>query len=170
MKPKKAILITIALLLVGSFGWLITRGNVIWRVHQNYPTATVAFAPVNSPDLAWGDFIRIFGIRFRSGSESISIRISDTTVDLNDFRGMSISYLTLTRCRVADIRAVLSEGHPDVAFDDCDLSAVPPDQLRFLGTIESQPTIRTVGNFFLRDGFPRSYPGVTPLHRYSLFP
>ena len=85
MKPKKAILIAVALLPVVSFCWLITRGNVVWRVHHRYPTARVAFTPVNSPDPAWGDLVRLLGIRFYSGGESISIQLSDQTVDLETF-------------------------------------------------------------------------------------
>ena len=82
---------------------------------------------------------------------------------------MTISYLTLTRCRLSDIRPVLSEYHPDVTFNHCDLSAVPLDQLRFLSSTDD-PNVFTVSNFFLREGFPRSYPGITGLHDYSLFP
>ena len=170
MKPKKAILLAVAVLFVASFLLLITRGNVIWRVHHYFPTATVRYSPVNSPDASWGDLVRLLGIRFYSGGESISIDISDQTVDFTHFRAMTISYMQLTRCRVSDIRLLLSEYHPYVTFEDCDLSSVPADQLKFLGTTSGHPNVFTVGNFFLRDGFPRSYPGVTALHEQSLFP
>jgi hypothetical protein len=151
MKPKKAIALAIVVLLGVSFLWLVTRGNVVWRVHHHYPTAVVRPAPVNSPDLHWGDFVRLLGIRFRAGSEYISIRISDQTVDLDDFRGMSISFLTLTRCRLSDLRPILSKYHGDIALEDCDLSGVPADQLEYYR--ERRP-----------------YPGVKGLEEYSLFP
>jgi hypothetical protein len=164
-RAKKAALLLIPLLPVASFCWLITRGNAVWRVHHHYPTATVSFAPVNSPDPARSDLVRLLGFRFYSGQDRIGIDLSDATVDLNDFRGMSITYMTFTRCRLSDIRPVLSEYHPLVIFDDCDLSAVPPDQLRFLYSTDDAPKVRSIGNLY-----PRSYPGVKGLHEYSLFP
>lgn len=151
MKPKKVVLLAAATVLVASFSWLVTRGNVLWRIQHYYPTATVRYAPINSPNVHWADFIRLLGISFRAGSEHISIAISDQTVDLTHFRSMSISFLTLTRCRISDIRPLLSKYHGDVSLNDCDLSAVPPDQLQFYR--ERRP-----------------YPGVIGLNEYSLFP
>ena len=138
MNRKRALLLIAIILLVGRFCWVITRGNVVWQVHRHYPNAEVYLYPLNTPAPSWGDLMRLTGVRFIARNEQVGIRVSDQTVNLDHFRGLKLNSITLLRCRVSDIR-VLLERRPAVALQDCDVSALPPDQARFLKPIESFP-------------------------------
>ena len=138
MKRGTVILIICVLLLAASFGWRITWGNAVWRVHRNYPAAQVDFSPQYSPDASWGDLVRLLGIRYYSSHEPISITLSDAAVNFDDFRGMLITKMCLTRCRVTDLRPIL-KLHPASSFTHCDLSALPPDQMSRLWELELYP-------------------------------
>jgi len=170
----KIVLIGACVTTLGVLFWWVTRGNAVWRVHQNYPNAEVRYSPEMSGDLSLdglvAELIRATGIDFLSGDEPLGITLRDTGVDFSDFRGMTINHMTLMNCSVADIRPLLSEYHPYVTFSHCDLTRLPQDQKKYLTPDSTDPQVLQLGNFFLLDGVPNSYPGVIGLHEYTLFP
>jgi len=169
--------IAILVALVTGFGvplWWVTRGNAVWRVHQNYPKAEVRYSPEMSGDLSFdgliAELIRATGIDFRSGDEPLGVDIRGAEVECTDFRGMTINHMKLTDCVVTDLRPLLTEYHPYVTFSNCDLTAVPEEHLKFLNQDQGDPNVYRLGNFFLKDGISKPYPGGAGLHTYSLFP
>lgn len=77
MNPRRAILLAIVLVFGTSFGWLITWGNAVWRVHRHYPHAKVYLNPLNSPDPTLGDLIRPLGIDFCGRREFVRIAVTN---------------------------------------------------------------------------------------------
>ena len=154
--------------------WWITRGNTVWRVHQKYPDAVVRYSPETSGDLSIdgliAELIRATGVDFLSGDEPLGIDIEGEKVDFADFRGMTINHIKLTDCVVTNLRPLLTEYHPYVTFLNCDLTAVPEEHLNFIFQDQEDSNVYRLGNFFLKDGISKPYPGGAGLHTYSLFP
>ena len=116
------------------------------------------------------ELIRATGINFLSGDEPLGIDIEGEEVDLEDFRGMTINHMKLTDCVVTNLRPLLTEYHPYVTFSNCDFTAVPEEHLKFLNQDQDDSNVHRLGNFFLKDGISKPYPGGAGLHTYSLFP
>lgn len=170
----KIVLIAALVTVVGLPLWWITRGNAVWRVHQKYPNAVVVYSPEISGDFSLdgliAGLIRATGIDFLSGDEALGIEIRGAVVDFTDFRGMTINHMKLTNCVIADLRPLLTEYHPHVTFSNCDLTAVSAEHLEFLNQDQTDAAVYRLGNFSLKEGIHKPYPGGAGLHTYSLFP
>jgi len=117
---------------------------------------------------SFGAVWRAFGFRYFSRSEPVGIRIRShpTPIDFTDFDGMTISYLTLHNCVLADIRPLLTMYRPEISFDACDLSRLPEDQKRF---IYHQPEFDRFYIYCPPDSVPQ-YPSGVGLHSKGFYP
>ena len=168
-KPRfrKTILCFIAFLCFALY--TATRGNVSWRVHRHYPNADVSLRAEGNPESTFaGVLCRGFGMRYFSPSETVGVRISGhpTAIDFTHFRGMLVTYLTLERCVITDIRPLLTMYRPEVSFIACDMSRLPDDQKRFF---HYQSEFDRYSIYIPPDGMPQ-YPGGFGLHSENFYP
>jgi hypothetical protein len=168
-KPRLRKILPCIIALLSLALYSATRGNVRWRVLRYYPHAEIALRSEGNHDPSLdGMFWRALGIHYFSPFEQVSIRISDhpTPIDFTRFNGMSMSYLTLQRCVIADIRPLLTMYRPQVSFTGCDLSGVPDDQKPFL---YHEPRYNYYYIYTPPDRMPQ-YPGGVGLHSESFYP
>lgn len=73
--------------------------------------------------------IRVVVPSYFERTEDIGIELSDhpTPIDFTPFASFRLHSVHLRRCTVSDMRALATMG-AFVTLDDCDLSALPPDQ------------------------------------------
>lgn len=165
---RKKIAIALAVLLA-AFCYVITRGNVRWRVHQHYPQAQVELRSEGTPEPSLdGLILRSFGFRYLSPFEPVGITITGAQepVDFDHFRGMIITYLTVRNSTIDDLRPLLTEYRPEVSIFHCDLTMLPEDQRAFL---HFQPDFERYSVYTPDDQTPR-YPGGVGLHSQSFYP
>ena len=130
---RKPILCVILICIV--FVYAITRGNVYWRVHREYPSATILISAEGNPNTTIdGSILRALGLNYYSPFEDISIHISDhpTPINFNIFKGMCVYAFRFDRCTITDIRPLLTLYQSIVSFFDCDISKLPADQQQCL--------------------------------------
>ena len=164
---KKVIVASVAV--VATLSYVITRGNVLWRVHQHYPQAQVELRSEGTPESSLDGFLlRSFGFRYLSPFEPVSITITGASepVDFDHFRGMIITYLTVRNSTIDDLRPLLTEYKPQVSMLNCDLSGLPAEQRGFLYFHEDSESYSV---YTPDDQNPR-YPGGVGLHSQSFYP
>lgn len=139
MRPilQKAILASLVILVLAT-GYLLTRGNVVWRIRAHYPNSEFWLAGDRVRDISIsgtiGSIIRGAGIDSYGGREPVQILIQDAEkpIDLEHFKGITIEKLTFVNCTLSDIRPVMGTYRPWTTFKNCDLSLVPSTQMKYL--------------------------------------
>lgn len=53
-------------------------------------------------------------------------------IDLEHFKGITVEKFTFVNCALSDIRLVMGTYRPWATFKNCDLSAVPANQMKYL--------------------------------------
>jgi hypothetical protein len=165
---RKKVIVALAAV-VAALSYVNTRGNVQWRVHQHYQHAKVERRSEGTPESSLDGFLlRSLGFRYVSPFEPVAITITGASepVDFDHFRGMLISYLTVRKSTIKDLRPLLTEYRPVVSIFHCDLTALPEDQRAFL---HFQPDFERYSVYTPEDQSPR-YPGGVGLHSHSFYP
>lgn len=134
----RKVILAVLVVLVFSAGYILTRGNAVWRIRSHYPDSELSLAGDRVRDIsisgAIGSLIRGSGLDYYGGGEPVQIPVKDTEepIDLEDFKGIKIEKLTFVNCTLRDVRFVMGNYRPWTTYTNCDLSAVPATQMKYL--------------------------------------
>ena len=146
MKIKALKLFVATVLLIAAMLLpLLTVGNAGWHVRRAFPTATVYFEPVNSPDFTFSAMLRVVLPSYFAFDESLGVRIIDAPGDVDLQRGFALiphkSFFSarLIRCTVISLCDTNEIGNPSfIVFEDCDFTGLPEDQKVLLRPYDPQ--------------------------------
>ena len=134
MKLRSVFLVGGGLALSAAWLYTATLPDTTRSMRALYPSARVAIHESHSPELRpILDLMRLVrGRAFIPPSEWVSIYLDSETapVTLTRLQNFRIATLHLRRCRVEDISQLRPSMYAE--FIDCDLRALPPDQVALL--------------------------------------
>lgn len=109
-----------------------------WRRRSHYPNSEFSLAGDRVRDISLsgtiGSIVRGAGIDYYGGGEPVQILITtaEMPIDLEHFKGITVEKFTFVNCALSDIRLVMGTSRPWATFKNCDLSAVPANQMKYL--------------------------------------
>ena len=134
----RKVIVAALVFLVLATAYLLTRGNAVWRIRSHYPNSEFSLAGDRTRDISLsgtiGGIIRGVGLDYYGGGEPVQILVTNAEepIDLDHFKGITIEKLRFVNCTLTDIRLVMGTYRPWTTFENCDLSAVPATQMKYL--------------------------------------